>query len=47
MKKDELIFDDGNVYKGEVNKKTLAHGKGIFTRADGTSFQETLKMDNL
>ena len=28
MKKDELIFDDGNVYKGEVNKK----GSGSWKR---------------
>ena len=43
MKKDELIFDDGNVYKCEVNKKALAHGKGIFTRADGEELSGNFK----
>ena len=46
MKTDELIFDDGSVYKGEVNKKGLAHGKGTYTFQDGSEYVGEYKEDN-
>ena len=45
MKTDELIFDDGSVYKGEVNKKGLAHGKGTYTFKDGSEYVGEFKND--